>query len=62
MVLVKSNASASEEELQNHCRTKVAEFKVPKVVYIVDSVPKTATMKIQRRIVAAHFLNLSKTQ
>ena len=31
---------------------KLAKFKVPKKVYFTDNMPKTATGKIQRRIVA----------
>jgi acyl-coenzyme A synthetase/AMP-(fatty) acid ligase len=35
---------------------RLADFKVPKVIHITDTVPRTATGKIQRRHVAAHFL------
>ena len=37
------------------CRRNLAAFKVPKKVYITDDLPKTATGKIQRRIVSQHF-------
>ena len=47
--------SATEKELIAHCRERLAEFKVPKVLHIVDSIPRTATGKIQRRSVAAAF-------
>ncbi|XP_042512686.1 probable CoA ligase CCL9 [Macadamia integrifolia] len=45
-----------EEEVLKHCKKNLASFKVPKKVFITDTVPKTATGKIQRRIVAEHFL------
>jgi acyl-CoA synthetase (AMP-forming)/AMP-acid ligase II len=43
-------------ELQTHCSRRLADFKVPKVIHITEAVPRTATGKIQRRHVAAHFL------
>jgi acyl-CoA synthetase (AMP-forming)/AMP-acid ligase II len=47
---------ATPAELQAHCRKRLADFKVPKVIHIANEVPRTATGKIQRRHVAAHFL------
>ena len=46
---------ATEVELIRHCRTQLADFKVPRSIHIVDAIPRTATGKIQRRIVAAAF-------
>jgi len=46
-------AAASEADLQRHCREHLAAFKIPKTVHIVESIPRTATGKIQRRHVAA---------
>lgn len=43
-------------ELQAHCLERLADFKAPKVIHITQAVPRTATGKIQRRHVAAHFL------
>ena len=42
----------SERELINFCKEKIAAFKVPRKIHIVESIPRTATGKIQRRIVA----------
>ena len=42
----------SERELINFCKEKIASFKVPRKIHIVESIPRTATGKIQRRIVA----------
>jgi acyl-CoA synthetase (AMP-forming)/AMP-acid ligase II len=44
------------EELLVHCRARLADFKVPKVVYLTKELPRTATGKVQRRHVAAAFL------
>ncbi|HLH75764.1 MAG TPA: acyl--CoA ligase [Candidatus Binataceae bacterium] len=50
-VVLKGEASA--QELQNHCRGRLAEFKVPKTIYIVEALPKGPTGKVQRREMAA---------
>jgi acyl-CoA synthetase (AMP-forming)/AMP-acid ligase II len=47
------SGSATEADLLAHCRTSLAEFKCPKVIYLVEAIPRTATGKIQRRNVAA---------
>lgn len=48
-------SEATEAELIAHCRASLAEFKCPKVIYIVEAIPRTATGKIQRRNVAAEI-------
>jgi acyl-CoA synthetase (AMP-forming)/AMP-acid ligase II len=48
--------AASESELMAHCKSLLADFKAPKVIYIVDAIPRTATGKVQRRNVAAEIL------
>ncbi len=52
-------AEATVEQLQVHCRERLAAFKVPKVVYIVQELPRTATGKVQRRHVATAMLTRS---
>ena len=52
-VVLKGDASA--EEIQAHCRSRLADFKVPKVIHIISALPKTATGKVQRRDLAALF-------
>ena len=47
--------SGSEDEIRVFCEEHMAGFKVPDRVYLVDSFPRTATGKIQRRHVAAEF-------
>ena len=49
------NEPASEKELITFARERLADYKVPKKIYIVDRIPTTATGKIQRRAVAATF-------
>jgi acyl-CoA synthetase (AMP-forming)/AMP-acid ligase II len=52
--------AASEKDLIDHCRTRLAEFKCPKTIYIMETIPRTATGKIQRRNVAAALVNQDK--
>lgn len=42
-----------ESVILAHCKEKLADFKCPKTVYIVEKIPRTATGKIQRGAVAA---------
>lgn len=51
-VVLHKGQSVSETELRQYVGTKVAGYKVPEVVHFVDELPKTATGKIQRRVVA----------
>ena len=44
--------SVSQSELIRFCREYLADFKCPRVIHIVDQIPRTATGKIQRRLVA----------
>ncbi|GMH29572.1 hypothetical protein Nepgr_031415 [Nepenthes gracilis] len=55
-IIPKEGSEIDEEEVTRFCKKNLAAFKVPKKVFITDSLPKTATGKIQRRIVAEHFL------
>jgi acyl-CoA synthetase (AMP-forming)/AMP-acid ligase II len=54
-VVLKPEMKATEAELVAFCKERVAEFKRPKKIYIVEAVPKTASGKIQRRVVAEEF-------
>ena len=47
------SSQVSEKELIAHCREHLADFKCPRTIHIVDAIPRTATGKVQRRIVAA---------
>jgi acyl-CoA synthetase (AMP-forming)/AMP-acid ligase II len=45
-------AAATEKELIAFARERLADYKVPKKLFIVEKIPRTATGKIQRRTVA----------
>jgi len=49
-VILKPGASASEDELKQFTRDRLAHFKSPHSVKFVDELPKTATGKIQKYV------------
>ncbi len=49
------SAPATEKELLAFCRQRLADFKVPKRLYIVESIPKGPTGKVQRRLLAGQL-------
>nr|WGU11316.1 4-coumarate:CoA ligase 1 [Crinum x powellii] len=54
-IIPREGAKIEAEDISNYCKKNMAAFKVPKKIFITDSLPKTATGKIQRRLVAEHF-------
>ncbi|KAI1344790.1 peroxisomal-coenzyme A synthetase [Xylariaceae sp. FL0016] len=51
-VVLKGGEKLAQEELRGWVSDKLAKFKTPKKIYFTEVMPKTATGKIQRRIVA----------
>jgi acyl-CoA synthetase (AMP-forming)/AMP-acid ligase II len=56
-VVLHERNGATDSELIKHCGEWLAEFKVPKKIYVVESIPTTATGKIRRRAVAAALMD-----
>jgi long-chain acyl-CoA synthetase len=52
-VSLKPGASATPEELREFVKTRLAAYKYPRKVWIVDALPKGPTGKILRRSVEA---------
>jgi long-chain acyl-CoA synthetase len=48
-VALKPGTTATPEELRDFVKTRIAAYKYPRAVWIVDSLPKGPTGKIQRR-------------
>ena len=48
-VALKPDAQATEQELRDFARERVASYKYPRRVWIVDELPKGPTGKILRR-------------
>ena len=49
LVVLKPNASATESELIEFCRSRLAHYKCPRAIEFVDSLPKTGTGKILKK-------------
>jgi acyl-CoA synthetase (AMP-forming)/AMP-acid ligase II len=45
----------TEAELISYCRAHLADYKRPKQIHITDSIPRTATGKVQRGVVAKTY-------
>jgi acyl-CoA synthetase (AMP-forming)/AMP-acid ligase II len=55
------NNSVPPGELVTYCRTRLADFKCPRVIRVVSEIPKGATGKLQRRFVAEAFLKMENS-
>lgn len=56
-VILTGETNIGEDELKEFLKGCLAPFKIPKRFFICDDLPRTATGKIQRRIVSKHFLD-----
>ncbi|HXM45147.1 MAG TPA: acyl--CoA ligase [Bryobacteraceae bacterium] len=59
-VVLYPETAVGESDLIHFCRGRLADFKCPKKIRIVASIPRTATGKIQRLNVAATLAGVSK--
>jgi acyl-CoA synthetase (AMP-forming)/AMP-acid ligase II len=48
LIVLKTGAPTTKEEIISHCRTHLAHFKCPKRIDFVDELPRTATGKLQK--------------
>ena len=51
------DGQCESDDIIDYCRDRLATFKVPDHIYVAESLPRTATGKIQRRHVAAAFVD-----
>lgn len=61
-VVPKSGAKLNPKAIQSALGPKLSKFKVPVRIFVVDSIPKTATGKIQRRHVSTAFVEKAKKE
>lgn len=55
-VVLKEGADVSEDDLSSYCRDRLADYKCPKTVYVVNEIPKGPTGKLLKRELAKTFL------
>jgi acyl-CoA synthetase (AMP-forming)/AMP-acid ligase II len=51
---VVAESPVSEDELREHCRERLARFKVPKVFRFVEGLPRNSMGKIQKSELEVH--------
>jgi acyl-CoA synthetase (AMP-forming)/AMP-acid ligase II len=61
-IVIKEGQTLNAGELKSWLTDRVAKFKMPKKIFFTDIMPKTATGKIQRRLVAEAMLKKEQPQ
>jgi acyl-CoA synthetase (AMP-forming)/AMP-acid ligase II len=54
-VEVAEGVSVTPEDLQRHCRSRLAAYKVPSVVEVVASMPRNVNGKVQKHVLSAEL-------
>jgi fatty-acyl-CoA synthase len=49
LVVLKPNAAATESQLIDFCRSRLAHYKCPRAIEFLDSLPKTGTGKVLKK-------------
>jgi fatty-acyl-CoA synthase len=60
-VVLLSGSTITEAELAAFCRERLAGFKVPKYIVLVDELPKNASGKLLKRELRDRFATLAQT-
>jgi long-chain acyl-CoA synthetase len=55
VVVLKPGVNASEQEVIDYCKARLADFKCPKTVRFVEDIPKGPTGKLLKRELAKMF-------
>ena len=54
-IVLKNGAKVTEQDLIDHCRKDLADYKCPKTIHIVTDIPKGPTGKLLKRELAETF-------
>lgn len=60
-VELRANMDASGEALREHCRATLTPYEVPTRVFVVDELPRSAALKVDRRRLVAQLEELHQT-
>ena len=55
-IIVKEGKNCSETDVKTYAQEKLAKFKIPKKIFFVNEIPKGATGKLQRNVLAKNFV------
>jgi acyl-CoA synthetase (AMP-forming)/AMP-acid ligase II len=56
VVVVAPGAELTREELQEHCRSLVATYRIPRRIEFRDALPRTTSGKVLRRTLRAELI------
>jgi fatty-acyl-CoA synthase len=59
-VVLRDGASASEQELREHCGERLARFKVPTTFRFVEELPRSSMGKVQKDVLRASALEVPR--
>ena len=54
-IIIKEGQNCSETDIKNYAEEKLSKFKIPKKIFFVSEIPKGATGKLQRNVLAKNF-------
>ena len=54
-IIIKEGKNCSETDVKTYVKEKLAKFKIPKKIFFVNKIPKGATGKLQRNVLAKNF-------
>ena len=54
-IIIKNGEICSENDVLEYAKEKLAKFKIPKKIFFVEEIPKGATGKLQRNVLAKKF-------
>jgi len=54
VVIPRPGSALAPREVQAHCHRQLASYKIPKIIEFADELPKTASGKVRRFMLAAH--------
>lgn len=57
-IVINSKSSITSAELVEWCSKEVSDYKIPKVWYFIDEIPKTTRGKISRDLVSEYCKSL----
>jgi oxalate---CoA ligase len=61
-VVLRDNSQVTESKIRKYLTPRLADFKIPTRLLIVDNIPKTSTGKVRRACLAATFADLLKSE